>query len=41
LGLVATRAAESPRPFFPFCIDWHDAQKRSFEQQARKLKQIG
>lgn len=30
-----------PFPFFPFCIDWHDAKKRSFEQQAVMLKEIG
>ena len=28
-------------PFFPFCIDWHDARKRSFEQQAQMLKELG
>ena len=28
-------------PFFPFCIDWHDAKKRSFEQQAEMLKSLG
>lgn len=28
-------------PFFPFCIDWHDAKKRSFEQQAQMLKELG
>ena len=27
--------------FFPFCIDWHDAKKRSFEQQAQMLKELG
>ena len=31
----------SPYPFFPFCIDWHDAKKRSFEQQAEMLKSLG
>jgi sugar phosphate isomerase/epimerase len=38
-------AAGSPPPatnaFFPFCIDWHDAKKRSFEQQATMLKELG
>lgn len=29
------------RPFFPFCIDWHDSQKRNFEQQAVMLKELG
>ena len=28
-------------PSFPFCIDWHDAKKRSFEQQAQMLKELG
>ena len=28
-------------PFFPFCIDWHDAKKRSFEEQAVMLKELG
>ena len=38
----ATRAAgPSPYPFFPFCIDWHDAKKRNFEQQAVMLKELG
>lgn len=30
-----------PNPFFPFCIDWHDAKKRSFAQQAEMLKELG
>ncbi|MBL9134543.1 MAG: sugar phosphate isomerase/epimerase [Verrucomicrobiales bacterium] len=28
-------------PFFPFCIDWHDAKKRSFDEQATMLKELG
>lgn len=28
-------------PFFPFCIDWHDAKKRSFEEQAVMLRELG
>ncbi len=28
-------------PFFPFCIDTHDAKKRSLEEQARMLKELG
>jgi hypothetical protein len=48
-GEVATNAAPQPAsaasqgvyPFFPFCIDWHDAKKRSFEQQAEMLKELG
>ena len=42
LVLSAAGAAEQkPYPFFPFCIDWHDAKKRSFEQQAEMLKSLG
>jgi sugar phosphate isomerase/epimerase len=42
LFLNAARAAEhNAYPFFPFCIDWHDAKKRSFEQQAEMLKSLG
>ncbi|QEH38038.1 Xylose isomerase-like TIM barrel [Aquisphaera giovannonii] len=26
---------------FPFCIDWYDSKKRSYEQQAMMLKQLG
>ena len=42
--LHVARAAEQEQkayPFFPFCIDWHDAKKRSFEQQAEMLKSLG
>lgn len=28
-------------PFFPFCIDWHDAKKRSFAEQAAMLQELG
>ncbi len=43
LALVsAVKAAEQPAyPFFPFCIDWHDAKKRSFDEQAPMLKELG
>jgi hypothetical protein len=42
LLLVPARSAEpATAPFFPFCIDWHDAKKRSFEQQAEMLKELG
>ena len=34
-------AGQDDYPFFPFCIDWHDAKKRSFEQQAEMLKELG
>lgn len=40
--LAAQIAAAAPNyPFFPFCIDWHDAKKRTFEQQAVMLKELG
>ena len=39
-GLV-NAAEQRAYPFFPFCIDWHDAKKRSFEQQAVMLKELG
>lgn len=41
LSAITAAGAESASPFFPFCIDWHDAQKRSFEQQAQMLKELG
>ena len=41
LSLFTASGAEQANPFFPFCIDWHDAQKRSFEQQAQMLKELG
>jgi sugar phosphate isomerase/epimerase len=37
----AGAADQTPSPFFPFCIDWHDAKKRTFEQQAVMLKELG
>lgn len=45
VGLGAP-AAPATKPseravFFPFCIDWHDAEKRGFEQQAQMLKELG
>ncbi len=27
--------------FFPYCIDWHDAKHRNYEQQADMLKELG
>jgi sugar phosphate isomerase/epimerase len=41
--LPASRAfaAADPYPCFPFCIDWHDAKKRSLEEQAVMLKDLG
>lgn len=43
IGLPQLAAAVSPpeQPFFPFCIDWHDSKKRTFEQQAQMLKELG
>lgn len=47
-GPLARRAAAQNRPepapfqaFFPFCIDWHDAKKRSYAEQAQMLKELG
>jgi len=38
----ASAVGASARPaFFPFCIDWHDAKKRSFAEQAVMLKELG
>lgn len=34
-------AARAAQPFFPFCIDWHDAKKRNFAEQAAMLKDLG
>ena len=47
VGQQASVAAPAPAPaaksfpFFPFCIDWHDAKKRGFEEQATMLKELG
>ncbi len=30
-----------PFAFFPFCIDWHDAKKRNFQEQAVMLRELG
>jgi sugar phosphate isomerase/epimerase len=39
---ASLKAAEpKPYPFFPFCIDWHDAKKRGFAEQAVMLKDLG
>ena len=40
-GARAGEPEQKAYPFFPFCIDWHDAKKRSFEQQAEMLKSLG
>src|SRR5581483_3741928 len=41
--LPAANAADGQKayPFFPFCIDWHDAKKRSFQERAVMLKELG
>ncbi len=43
IGLVMLRAAgEAPKfPFFAYCIDTHDSAKRSLEEQAALLKELG
>lgn len=46
LAAVSLSTAAAPKPsernvFFPFCIDWHDAKKRGFEEQAQMLKELG
>lgn len=45
LAIIPAPAAEtspaSTNAFFPFCIDWHDAKKRTFEEQAVMLKELG
>ncbi len=38
---AAGAAEQKDYPFFPFCIDWHDAKKRSFDEQAEMLKSLG
>ena len=38
---LAHAAEPKPYLFFPFCIDWHDAKKRSFEERAVMLKELG
>jgi sugar phosphate isomerase/epimerase len=38
---AAEPASQSATAFFPFCIDWHDAKKRTFEEQAVMLKELG
>jgi sugar phosphate isomerase/epimerase len=40
-GDSAPATATTTNAFFPFCIDWHDAKKRTFEQQAQMLKDLG
>ncbi len=39
--LAVQMAAGGESPFFPFCIDWHDAKKRGYAEQAEMLKELG
>ena len=39
--LASTLLTHAAAPFFPFCIDWHDAKKRKFPEQAAMLKELG
>ncbi len=41
LALLAATAGRAANEFFPFCIDWHDAKKRGFAEQAAMLKELG
>lgn len=48
LGQTTARPVSAPpatetvqTAFFPFCIDWHDAKKRTFAEQAIMLKELG
>ena len=38
---AAAAAEQKAYPFFPFCIDWHDAKHRSYQEQAEMLKELG
>jgi sugar phosphate isomerase/epimerase len=39
--LLPVRSAEAPWPLFAFCMDTHDARKRSLAEQAEMLKELG
>ena len=41
LSCLQMAAAAESTPFFPFCIDWHDSRKRTFDEQAQMLKTLG
>ncbi len=41
IGSMARAGQQKAYPFFPFCIDWHDAKHRSFDEQAVMLKDLG
>lgn len=38
---LTVTGGENKGAFFPFCIDWHDAKKRTFDEQAAMLKELG
>ena len=40
-GFVVQPNEKTDYPFFPFCIDWHDAKHRNFAEQAVMLKELG
>ena len=37
----AASPSTKANPFFPFCMDTHDAKKRNLEQQAAMIKELG
>ncbi len=39
--MAGTVHAADVAPFFPFCIDTHDAKKRTLDEQAKMLKELG
>ena len=41
VSLSTVSTAGPTNAFFPFCIDWHDAKKRTIEEQAPMLKELG
>ena len=38
---ISVAAERNEYSFFPFCIDWHDAKKRTFDEQSEMLKSLG
>jgi sugar phosphate isomerase/epimerase len=36
-----TTVGARAQAFFPFCIDWHDSKKRSYQEQAAMFKRLG
>ena len=41
LIMSTAHAAGRANPFFAFCMDTHDSQRRTLDQQARLLKDLG